>query len=162
MPREFSRMPCNLRPRNAPRSRRSYWPALTTPKSRSKPPGRRKSHGARPMHVRIPTTRKTGARLYKTWSGKSWLGDAGSPSSRREARFERGRCGYRERNEEVARRFKVEVSRTIELLEQFPLTGGFVPGVEDPLDPPIASSQLPIPRCFHPAARSHFRSCHRS
>jgi plasmid stabilization system protein ParE len=46
---------------------------------------------------------------------------------------------YRERNEDVARRFKVEVSRTIELLEQFPSTGGFVPGVDDP-----SIRQLPV------------------
>jgi plasmid stabilization system protein ParE len=39
---------------------------------------------------------------------------------------------YRERNEEVADRFAAEVQRTIQHLEQFPSTGGFVPGVADP------------------------------
>jgi plasmid stabilization system protein ParE len=38
---------------------------------------------------------------------------------------------YRERNEEAAHRFMHEVSRTLDFLEQFPLSGGFVPGVDD-------------------------------
>jgi plasmid stabilization system protein ParE len=39
---------------------------------------------------------------------------------------------YRERNEEVAVRFGHEVAQTLEHLERFPSTGGFVPGLSDP------------------------------
>jgi toxin ParE1/3/4 len=39
---------------------------------------------------------------------------------------------YRERNGEVADRFAEEVRRTLQHLEQFPTTGSFVPGVDDP------------------------------
>ena len=39
---------------------------------------------------------------------------------------------YRGRNEAVSARFANEVTRTLEHLERFPGTGGFVPGVRDP------------------------------
>jgi toxin ParE1/3/4 len=39
---------------------------------------------------------------------------------------------YRERNEQIARRFAAEVRQVLEHLERFPFTGGFVPGVNDP------------------------------
>ena len=38
---------------------------------------------------------------------------------------------YAERNRDVAQRFADEVSRTLELIERFPATGGPVPGVPD-------------------------------
>jgi plasmid stabilization system protein ParE len=38
---------------------------------------------------------------------------------------------YRDRNEDAARRFTQEVSRTLDFLEQFPGSGGFAPGIED-------------------------------
>jgi plasmid stabilization system protein ParE len=38
---------------------------------------------------------------------------------------------YRERNEDVAERFKAEVRHTLEHLERFPISGGLVPGVID-------------------------------
>lgn len=46
--------------------------------------------------------------------------------------FREAAAWYRERNADVADRFAAEVGRTLELLGQFPLTGGFVPGVDDP------------------------------
>jgi len=39
---------------------------------------------------------------------------------------------YRERNEQVARRFGAEVRQVLEHLEDFPFTGGIVPGLNDP------------------------------
>ena len=39
---------------------------------------------------------------------------------------------YEERNAELADRFVAEVTRTLELIEQFPMSGGRVPGVLDP------------------------------
>jgi plasmid stabilization system protein ParE len=38
---------------------------------------------------------------------------------------------YRERSEDVSRRFLAEVERTLALLAQVPSTGAFVPGVEE-------------------------------
>ena len=38
---------------------------------------------------------------------------------------------YAERNQDAARRFADEVSRTLELIERFPSTGAPVPGVSD-------------------------------
>jgi plasmid stabilization system protein ParE len=46
---------------------------------------------------------------------------------------------YRERNEDVARRFAFEVSQALALLEEFPFSGGFVPGIQDP-----AIRQVPV------------------
>jgi plasmid stabilization system protein ParE len=46
--------------------------------------------------------------------------------------FREATAWYRARNTEVADRFVTSVARTLELLRQFPLTGGFVPGVDDP------------------------------
>lgn len=39
---------------------------------------------------------------------------------------------YRERSAEAATRFAAEVRQTLQHLEQFPATGAFVPGVDDP------------------------------
>jgi plasmid stabilization system protein ParE len=39
---------------------------------------------------------------------------------------------YQERSEEVAERFAAEVGRTLDHLEQFPLTGAFLPSFPDP------------------------------
>ena len=46
--------------------------------------------------------------------------------------FREATAWYAERNEEVAERFVAEVTRTLELIEKFPMTGGSVPGVSDP------------------------------
>lgn len=39
---------------------------------------------------------------------------------------------YEDQNAEIADRFAAEVTRTLELIEQFPMTGAPVPGVTDP------------------------------
>lgn len=46
---------------------------------------------------------------------------------------------YRDQNEKVAHRFTFEVSQSLKLLEQFPLTGAFVPSIADP-----AIRRLPV------------------
>ncbi len=45
--------------------------------------------------------------------------------------FREATAWYAERSIEVADRFVAEVTRTLELIEAFPLTGGAVPGVAD-------------------------------
>jgi plasmid stabilization system protein ParE len=48
---------------------------------------------------------------------------------------------YRERNNDAARRFAFEVSQALALLEEFPYSGGLVPGIDDP-----AIRQMPVRR----------------
>ena len=45
--------------------------------------------------------------------------------------FREATAWYEERSGEIADRFVAEVTRTLELIEQFPMTGGLVPGVSD-------------------------------
>ena len=62
--------------------------------------------------------------------------------------FREATAWYAERNEEIAKRFIAEVTRTFEPIEKYPMTGGPVPSISDPDIRRLRYTTFLITSCF--------------